>query len=105
VRFDGTVTFENIARYAKTLLAHREFEPTFSEIVDLRGVSEINLEAKDFLSLADRVDPFWPEAKRAFVVQTAVQSHAARMHKILRAKRKIEIFQSVERAEKWIAEE
>lgn len=103
VRFNGIVTFEDIARYAKKLLANPDFQPTFSEIVDLTAVSELNLEAGDFLKLADKVDPFWPEAKRAFVVRTAVQRHAGRMHKILRTDRKIEIFQSLEEAEKWIA--
>jgi len=74
VRFEGTVTFDEIARYAKRLLAHRDFEPTFSEITDLREVSELNLQANDFLRLADKIDPFWPEATRAFVVRTAVQT-------------------------------
>jgi len=36
------------------------------------------------------------------VVRTAVQNHAARMHKILRIERKIEIFQSLDAAKKWI---
>jgi len=102
VRFEGTVTFDEIARYAKRLLAHRDFEPTLSEITDLREVSELNLQANDFLRLADKIDPFWPEATRAFVVRTAVQNHAARMHKILRIERKIEIFQSLDAAKKWI---
>jgi hypothetical protein len=105
VRFEGAVTIDDIAKYAKQLLADRDFQPTFSEITDLREVSELNLEANDFLRLADKVDPFWPEAKRAFVVKNAVQNHAARMHKILRSERKIEIFQSLEDAEKWIAHE
>jgi len=105
VRFTGPVTFDDIARYAKSLLAHQDFQPTFSEIADLREVSELNLQANEFLKLADKIDPFWPEAKRAFVVETAVQNHAARMHKILRSDRKIEIFQSLEEAEKWIAAE
>jgi hypothetical protein len=104
VQFVGTVTVDDIARYAKKLLADRKFQPTFSEITDLREVSELNLQANDFLRLADKVDPFWPEAKRAFVVRTEVQNHAARMHKILRSERKIEIFQSLEEAEKWIAQ-
>ena len=105
VAFEGIVTVDDIARYAKRLLAHRDFQPTFSEITDLREVSELNLQANDFLRLADKVDPFWPEAKRAFVVRTEVQNHAARMHKILRSERKIEIFRSLEAAENWISQQ
>jgi hypothetical protein len=52
--------------------------------------------------MADEVDPFSPEAKRAFVAETSVQNHAARMHKILRSQRNIETFRTLEDAERWI---
>lgn len=102
VKFGGTVTVEEIADYAKRLLVHPKFQPSFSEITDLREAEELDLQAFDFLRLADQVDPFSPDAKRAFVVRTSVQQHAARMHKILRSKRDIEIFESFEAAEEWI---
>ncbi len=104
VKFSGTLTFDEIARYAKNLLARSEFQPTFSEIVDLTDVTEFDLQADDFLRLADKIDPFWPEAKRAFFVKTPVQAHAARMHKILRTDRNIQIFESLGEAEKWVVE-
>jgi hypothetical protein len=53
--------------------------------------------------LADEIDPFSPDVKRAFIVRNSVQNHAARMHKVLRTQRNIEIFRSVEEAELWIA--
>ena len=102
VKFGRMVTVEDIADYAKRLLAHPKFQPSFSEITDLREAEELDLRAYDFLRLADQVDPFSPDAKRAFVVRTSVQQHAARMHKILRSKRDIEIFESFEAAEEWI---
>jgi hypothetical protein len=52
--------------------------------------------------MADEIDPFSPEAKRAFVAETSVQNHAARMHKILRSQRNIETFRTLEGAERWI---
>ena len=102
VKFRGRITADDIARYAKSLLSRAEFNPTFSEIVDLTEATEIDLPASDFLKLADAIDPFWAEAKRAFVATTAVQNHAARLHKILRADRNIEIFESLEEARAWI---
>jgi hypothetical protein len=71
--------------------------------VDLTDVEELDLEAEEFLKLADEIDPFLPDAKRAFVVRSLIQNHAARMHKVLRTKRNIEIFHSFEEAEHWIA--
>jgi hypothetical protein len=43
-----------------------------------------------------------PHAKRAFVVRTALQDNAARMHKVLRTHQTVEIFRSREEAERWI---
>ncbi len=103
VKFGTRLTFGDIERYAKLLQLSPQFRPTYSEIVDLTDVEEVDLDANEFLKLADKIDPFSPEAKRAFVVRTSLQSHAARMHKVLRTQRNIEIFQTVEEAEIWIA--
>ena len=101
VKFGKKVSAEEIVGYAAALRTHEAFEPTFSEIVDLRETEELDLEADDFLHLADRVDPFSEQAKRAFAVRTSTQNHAARMHKILRGQ-SIAIFESLEEAEAWI---
>lgn len=102
VTFGKKLTVEDIQRYAELLLANPSFRPDFAEIVDIRQVEQLDLQANDFLKLADHVDPFSPTAKRAFVVRDSVQSHAARMHKILRTQRNIEIFRSLEAAELWL---
>lgn len=102
VKFGKVVVARDIGNYAERLRSDPAFDPTFSEIVDLRAVEELDLQAADFIRLADEVDPFLLNAKRAFVVDTPVQSHAARMHKILRAQRNIEIFETIEAAELWI---
>lgn len=102
VKFGERVTSEEIVSYVKALRSRSDFRPIFAEIIDLREATEIDLQAEDFLHLADQVDPFSSEAKRAFVVRTSVQNHAARMHKILRVQRNIAIFRSIEEAEHWI---
>jgi hypothetical protein len=103
VKFRGKVTVGDIERYSKLLQENPTFRPDYSEVVDLTQVEELDLNANEFLKLADEIDPFSPDAKRAFVVRTAVQNHAARMHKVLRVQRNIEIFRSIEEAERWIA--
>ena len=102
VRFGKKVTARDIAAYADYLRNHPSFDPKFSEIIDLTAAEELDLGSEDFLRLADQVDPFSLEAKRAFVVSTSIQSHAARMHKILRTTRNMEIFRSFEAALRWI---
>ncbi len=103
VRFARQLTVRDIEQYANLLRSDRSFDPTYSEIVDLTLAEELDLQAEEFLTLADKIDPFSCEAKRAFVVRTSVQNHAARMHKVLRTQRNIEIFSSTEEAERWIA--
>lgn len=102
VKFRARVTVHAIASYTASLRAHPYFDPKFSEITDLREVDDLDLQADEFLILADEVDPFSLEAKRAFLVRTSVQAHAARMHKILRSSRNIQIFENAEEAEGWL---
>ena len=102
VRFGKKLTIGDIERYAKLLQLNPSFHPSYAEIVDLTQVEELDLQADEFLRLADEIDPFLPETKRAFVVRSSVQNHAARMHQILRSPRNIQIFESIEEAERWI---
>lgn len=102
VTFGRRLTLQDIQQYTQRLLANPSFEASFSEIVDLTQVEEVDLQASEFLKLADKVDPFSEKAKRAFVVRNSVQNHAARMHKVLGTGRRIEIFRSMEEAEQWI---
>ena len=102
VKFRKKLTVKDIQRYSALLRSNAEFHPNFSEIVDLTDVEEFELQADDFLKIADEVDPFSTESKRAFVAQTSAQNYAARMHKLLRAQRTLEIFRTVKEAERWI---
>ena len=81
VKFEGSVGVQEIAKYAERLVTHSDFDPSFSEITDLRGVQQFDLQANVFLTLADPINPFSLAAKRALVVQTSQQNQAARMHK------------------------
>ena len=103
VRFAETLTFDDIEDYASALRADRRFDPKFSELVDLREVEEVALNARQLLSLADQVDPFALRSKRAFVVRSQTQIDAAHMHRILRPEsNNIRVFFSIAEAEQWI---
>lgn len=103
VKFGEKLTVRDIEGYVGWLQLNPSFQPTYAEIVDLTEVEDLDFRADEFLKLADEIDPFSPDAKRAFIVRNSVQNHAARMHKVLRTQRNIEIFRSVEEAERWIA--
>jgi hypothetical protein len=103
VKFKDRVTIDDIAAYAAALRADARFDPGFSEIVDLTDVEQFQIEAKDAMALADRIDPFAPNARRAFVARTDAQYHVARMHQLLRgADKRIGIFVSANEARGWI---
>jgi hypothetical protein len=103
VKFTGTITFQDIRDYAVNLRADPQFRPTFSEVVDLRSVEEVELSPRQAMNLADAVDPFAPESRRAFVVQSQAQIHAAHIHRILRPEGgNILVSFSMEEAKRWM---
>ncbi len=102
VKFRKKVTIREIENYAASLRKNPLFDPDFAEITDMTEVEELDLNAEDFIRLADQIDPFSAQAKRAFVARDSVQKHAARMHRILRTQRDFSIFSSVAQAEQWI---
>jgi hypothetical protein len=102
VRFHKKVTARDIRAYAERLRMDPEFGQDFSEIVDLTEADDLDLQADEFLKLADEIDCFSVGAWRAFVVRNSVQDHAARMHRILRIPANMRIFNSLEEARAWV---
>ncbi len=103
VTFGQRLTVEEIEAYVTALLADPAFDRGFSELVDLTRVEEVTVDAAQAMELADRIDPFSPESKRAFVSQRPALFHAVRMHQILRSPAEnIAIFTSVHEAERWL---
>ena len=103
VSFGQKLIVQEIEAYAAALIADPAFDPSFSELVDLTRVEEVALGAAQAMELADRIDPFSPESKRAFVSQRPELFHAVRMHQILRSPAEnIAIFTSMEAAERWL---
>ena len=102
-RASGKLTFNEIVGYAAGLRADHRFSPAFSEIIDLRSVESVSLTAREVMTLADSIDPFSANSKRAFVVRNQDQVNAAHLHRILRPPTKtIQVFHSIEGAREWI---
>lgn len=103
VKFGKHLTLDEVEKYARDLCADPGFEPTFSEIVDLSEVENVEIDAKHALQLADRIDPFARSALRAFVAYSPAQIHTARMHQLLRGlEDNFGIFASMEEALAWV---
>jgi len=103
VRFVNKVTARHIAAYAASLRVDPAFDSQFAEIVDLREVDEIELDAEQVLNLADEIDPFSLASKRAFVTQDSVHVNFAKLHALLRGKdENIRVFGSMEEARQWV---
>lgn len=103
VKFSKKLRAADIEQYAQRLVSNPFFDPSFSEIVDLTEVEEVELRGDDLLRLADHIDPFSFDSKRAFVVKDAKQSHQARMYQISRlSKDNIRAVRSIDEAKRWI---
>ncbi|MGA2344931.1 MAG: STAS/SEC14 domain-containing protein [Candidatus Sulfotelmatobacter sp.] len=101
VRIAHRVTAADFERLARDLRSHPEFKDDFSEVADFTEMDDIDLQAEEMLKLADRIDPFSGQARRAFVVRTKSQRYLARMHRTLHPAN-IQIFESIEEAQRWI---
>ena len=102
VEFCGVLSFRALEMYANSLRSDLRFDPAFSELVDLRKIEEIHLIPEEALRLADQIDPFRLDSKRAFIAQTQLQVHSAKMHQLLQNKRTIRIFSNLEEARLWV---
>ena len=102
-KFGGLLTADVLCQYTNVLRQDPNFSASFSEIADITEVEEVQLSGEQMIRLADSMDPFSHESKRAFVVQNAMQVHEAKMYGILRLSQdRIRAFDSCEDAERWI---
>jgi hypothetical protein len=102
--FSGVLTRNDVAEHAKKLRNDPDFDPAFSELVDLTEASEVKLGHEDFRMLA-LVDPFGPKSKRAFVVLSASIYGVTRMFQLMRdGSANVAIFKTKEEAATWLRE-
>lgn len=103
VTFSKHLSIRDVEAYVAALRVDPLFDSSFSEIVDLTRVEDFRISPEHTLMLADIVDPFSADVRRAFVARTEPQIHAARMHQVLRNNHEgIRIFSSIADAKKWI---
>ncbi len=102
--FRGVVTLNDINEQTASLRDDPAFDPSFSELVDFSGVSEVRM---DYAALRSwrAIDPFSTSSKRAFVIgsQNSVYG-AARMYQIMRSDEvRVEIVKTIGEASRYLA--
>lgn len=81
-----------------------DFDPTFSQLMDLTQITEYNIGLDDMHKLAQR-EVFAPESRRAIVVQTDLAYGLARMFEMLRenaGELGIRVFRNLDEAFDWV---
>jgi hypothetical protein len=101
--FSGVLIREEVEEHIKKLRRDPDFDPSFSELIDLTKATKVELRYKDFDALS-LVDPFPPQSKRACVVpsQNAVYGSTRMFQTMREGNVNIAIFKTVDEALAWL---
>lgn len=100
----GVLCDEDILSHQSRLRADPKFNPSFSQLVDTTGVTEVTLTARMMLQMGQST-VFAPEAKRAYVVAKDVMFGLVRMYELnqaLRGKQSVRVFRNRAEAVAWL---
>jgi hypothetical protein len=100
----GVVTAEDMWAHQRQLSNDKDFDPSFSQLVDLTGVTAIGFTPDDVHGLAER-SIFSPQSRRAFVAKRDLLYGLARMFELLREARgkdEIQVFRDRNEALEWL---
>jgi hypothetical protein len=100
----GAFTYADAVAHKEKLLADRDFDPTYSQIMDFTHVTEIRLSANELLTFAE-FDVFSRQSRRAIIAPEDVKFGLGRMFATLRESRGetgIGVFRTLEEALEWV---
>jgi hypothetical protein len=99
----GMLSFDQVVAHAVALKSDPCFHPSFSELLDLRGVSQSDLTLMELIQLADTIDPFSSNARRAIITGSDSIYETSRMYQAVREQENnIRLFRSIEEAQPWL---
>jgi hypothetical protein len=102
-RLWGTMTDDDVREQRRKLRADPAFDPSYRQLIDMTGMTEIQVGAKTITEAAHD-QYFAPGAKRAFVASSDAAFGLARMF-AMRAEasgQAIEVFRDLRKAEEWL---
>ena len=101
---NGVFNREEALAHRARLFADPDFDPNYSQLLDLTHVTRFDLNAADLRQLAED-DPFTTSSRRAFLVPNDLSYGLGRMYEIFResaGEHGIRIFRSLDEALDWI---
>lgn len=103
----GVFNLEEALTYRARLLADRDFDPSYSQLLDFTHITRFDLTGSDLRQLAQD-DPFSSDSRRAFLVTSDLGFGLGRMYEILResnGEHRIRVFRNLEQALDWVLEQ
>jgi hypothetical protein len=100
----GVVTMAEVLTHQQKLCADPEFDPTFSQLMDVSHITKIELTTEDIHRLAQET-LFSPTTRRAILVNCDAAYGFARMFQMLResaGETGIEVFRDLNDALEWV---
>jgi hypothetical protein len=101
--FWGEVSRAQLVRHAKRLVANAEFEPAFSQIIDLRELVRTDIGFHDLSLFAKECDPFSETSRRAVLTSADFAFGLARMYQGLKGDPdNFMYFKEMSAARRWV---
>ena len=103
-RLSGVVTNEDVDNHNRTLRADPDFDPSYRQLIDLSGITEIRVTTPKVTATAQD-QYFAPGTRRAFFAPADAAYGLARMF-ATRAEaggQTIEVFRDRKKAEEWLS--
>jgi hypothetical protein len=100
----GVFGMEEALAHRARLVVDPDFDPSYSQLVDLTHVTRIDLRAGDLRQLAKQ-DPFSLASRRAFLVSSDLGFGLSRMYEMFReatGEHGIRVFRNLDEALDWV---
>ena len=100
----GVFTMADALGHQEKLLKDSDFDPTFSQLMDLTHVTTVELGTDDVRTVASR-SVFSPHSRRAILAKTDLVFGLARMFEMLRegfGEQGIRVFRNLDDALEWV---
>ena len=76
--FHGDVTEEEFLRHMDTIRSYHSFDPSFSEVIDLRGVTELRISTEALNRVVRQEDLFRKDSRHVVIAAPGLISRLAR---------------------------
>ena len=99
----GVLTADDIIASRRRLDANPDFSPDMKQVIELLGVTEVNVTKNEWRALA-KTDPFEPGAQRALVGDRDITYGILRMYEMMtdRPGINVHVFRGMDEARVWL---